>query len=56
MLYKACGDHDTFFSTVEQLSLIFSWLEYTLGFWQWKKGEKLSNVMAGDKLRFQVRS
>lgn len=45
MLYKAWGDHDIF-STVEQLSLVFSWLDYTLGFWQWKEGENLTNVMA----------
>lgn len=27
---------DTSFSVVEQLCLVFSWLEYTLGLWQWK--------------------
>lgn len=38
------GGRDTSFSTVEQLCLVLSWLGYTLGLWQWKQGEKITDV------------
>lgn len=41
---RQVGDSDTSFSTVEQLSSVFSWPEDTLGLWQWKQGGKSSDV------------